>query len=183
MAVKHARPSTIEPSAWVARFAPFVPAGSTVLDVACGGGRHTRFFLDRGHPVIAIDRDLSVFAPPRDGPGLTLIEADLEDGSPGSTWPPGDGRFGCVLVSRYLHRPLMPTLIAAVAPGGVLIYETFAEGQEEFCRPRNPDHLLQHGELLEAVRGKLRVLAFEDIRVEEPKPAMIQRICALCPAP
>ena len=179
MAVRHARPSTMEPSAWVARFAPLVPEGSPVLDVACGGGRHTRFFLDRDHPVTAMDRDLSMFGPPRDAPGLTLIEADLEDGTP---WPPGDARFGCVLVSRYLHRPLMASLVAAVAPGGVLIYETFAEGQEKFCRPRNPDHLLRPGELLETVRGKLRVLAFEDIQVEKPKPAMIQRICALCPA-
>ena len=173
-------PRSPVPSPWVERFAPLVPADAPVLDVACGGGRHTRLFLARGHPVTAIDRDLSDLDLATDTPGLTLVEADLEEGG---AWPPGDARFGGVVVINYLHRPLFPVLTAALAPGGVLIYDTFAEGNERFGRPRNPDHLLRPGELLEAVRGTLRVVAYEEIEMKTPRPAMKQRICAVCPAP
>lgn len=166
------------PSPWVERFAPLVPAGSAVLDVACGGGRHARLFLGRSHAVTAVDIDVSRLGPAADETGLTAIEADLEDGG---RWPLGRARFGGVVVTNYLHRPLFPALVAAVAPGGVLIYETFARGNERFGKPRNPDHLLEPGELLEAVRGKLRVIAYEDVEAGEPRPAMIQRICAAAP--
>ncbi len=163
------------PSPWVERFAPLVPAGSAVLDVACGGGRHARLFLGRGHAVTAVDIDISRLGPTAGESGLTVIEADLEGGGP---WPLKDAQFGGVVVTNYLHRPLIPALIAAVASGGVLIYETFARGNERFGKPRNPDHLLEAGELLEAVRGKLQVIAYEDVELSEPRPAMIQRICA-----
>ncbi len=166
------------PSPWVERFAPLVPAGAPVLDVACGGGRHTRLFLARGHPVTAIDRDLSDLDLGADTPGLTAIEADLEDGGP---WPIGEARFGGIGVINYLHRPLFPALVAALAPGGVLIYDTFAKGNERFGRPRNPDHLLRPGELLAALGGALHVVASEEIEVNAPRPAMKQRICAVCP--
>ncbi|MDH3914344.1 MAG: SAM-dependent methyltransferase, partial [Rhodospirillales bacterium] len=88
-------------------------------------------------------------------------------------------RFAGVVVTNYLYRPHLPALIESVAPDGVLIYETFARGNERFGRPSNPDHLLEAGELLEAVRGSLRILAYEDLDVERPKPAAVQRICAL----
>lgn len=169
-----------ERSEWVSRFASLVPAGRPVLDVACGGGRHSLLFLERGHPVTAIDRDVDQVEVGRDTPGFTVIEADLEDGSP---WPLGDARFAGVVVSNYLWRPLIPILIAALEPGGVLIYETFALGNERLGRPRNPDHLLKPGELLDAVRGGLRVVAYEDIERPPPRPARIQRICAVSPAP
>ncbi len=162
------------PSTWVERFAALVPTGEGVLDVACGNGRHARLFLDRGHPVTAVDRAMTL----DDTPGLARIEADLESGAP---WPLGEQRFGGVVVTNYLYRPLFRTLIRSVAPGGVLIYETFARGNERFGRPRNPDHLLERGELLDVVFGKLSVVAFEDVAVAEPKPAMIQRICAVAP--
>ena len=90
----------------------------------------------------------------------------------------GSGLYDVVLVFNYLHRPLMPALLDAIAPGGVLIYETFAMGNEKFGRPSNPDFLLAPGELLEAVRGRCQVIAFEDVHVQMPKPAMVQRICA-----
>ena len=167
-----------ERSEWVSRFATLVPAGRPVLDVACGSGRHSLLFLERGHPVTAIDRDAAQLKLAAETPGLTVIEADLEDGSP---WPLADLRFGGVVVSNYLWRPLFATLIAALEPGGALIYETFALGNERFGRPRNPDHLLKPGELLEAVRGRLRVVAYEDIERPPPKPARIQRICAVSP--
>ncbi len=165
-----------EPSPWVCRFAARVPAGGRVLDLACGGGRHTRLFLERGHRVLALDRDLSGLADLADYPGLETVEADLEDGSP---FPLAGRRFEGVMVVRYLYRPLLPALVEAVAPGGVLVYETFARGNERFGRPKNPDHLLEPGELLEAVRGTLRVVAYEDLVIEAPRPAAVQRICAL----
>ena len=165
-----------EPSAWVLRFAPYVPAGGPVLDLACGAGRHVRLFLERGHPVTAVDLDLSGIADMIGRPGLETLEVDLEDGRP---FPLAGRRFAGVVVTNYLYRPLFPALIAAVAPGGALIYETFAKGNEGFGRPRRPEHLMNPGELLEAVRGQLRVLAYEDLIVKVPRPAAIQRICAV----
>jgi SAM-dependent methyltransferase len=170
----HRGPS--EPSAWVLRFAPCVPEGGPVLDLACGGGRHARLFLERGHPVTAVDRDLSGIADMIGRPGLEALEVDLEDGRP---FPLAGRRFAGVVVTNYLYRPLFPALIAAVAPGGALIYETFAKGNEGFGRPRRPEHLMNPGELLEALRGRLRVIAYEDLIVKAPRPAAIQRICAV----
>ena len=165
----------VAPSAWVERFAALVPPGATVLDVACGAGRHARLFLSRGHPVTAVDRDTSRLEPSPGAPRLTVVEADLETGP----WPLGDSRFGGVVVANYLHRPLFAALIAAVAPGGALIYETFADGNERLGKPRNPDHLLRPGELLDAVRGSLRVVAYEALEVTTPRPAVVQRMCAV----
>lgn len=162
------------PSRWVRRFAPLVPGGGTVLDLAAGGGRHCRLFLERGHPVVAVDRDVSALAEVRD-PRLTLLAADLESGP----WPLGDRRFAGVVVTKYLYRPLLPRLVAAVDQSGVLIYETFAVGNESHGRPRNPDFLLKPGELLEAVRGALEVVAYEHGFVDRPRPAVIQRIAAV----
>ncbi len=173
-AAPHRGPS--EASPWVVRFAPRVPAGGPVLDLACGMGRHVRLFLARGHPVTAVDIDLSGIADLAGRDGLEALEIDLEDGRP---FPFAERRFAGVIVTNYLHRPLVPALVAAVAPGGTLIYETFAKGNEGLGRPRRPEHLMNPGELLEAVRGKLRVLAYEDLVVEKPRPAAIQRNCAL----
>lgn len=169
-------PHAATPSAWVLRFAGQVRAGGTVLDLACGAGRHSRLFLARGHPVVAIDIDLSGIADLAEAPGFQAIQADLEDGR---RFPLAGRQFAGIVVANYLHRPLFPALIEALKPGGALIYETFAKGNERFGRPRNPDHLLDPGELLEAVRGRLRVLAYEDLTVDEPRPAAVQRICAV----
>lgn len=173
-----------EPSPWVLRFAPRVPEGGPVLDLACGMGRHARLFLARGHPVTAIDRDLTGIADltgaPGGTPGLEILQADLEDGT---AFPLAGRRFAGVVVTNYLFRPLFPALVAAVAPGGVLIYETYARGNENFGRPRNPDHLTEPGDLLEAVRGQLRIVAYEDLIDRSPKPAARQRICAVNEAP
>jgi SAM-dependent methyltransferase len=160
-------------SAWVERFAYLVPAGTPVLDVAAGGGRHSRFFAQRNHPVVAVDRDTASL---RALPGVEAITADLESGNP---WPFGERLFGGVVVTNYLHRPILGAIVAAVVPGGALLYETFAAGNERFGRPSNPDFLLRPGELLDAVRGRLRVIAYEDLQVDAPKPAMVQRIAAV----
>ena len=160
------------PSAWLERFASLVKPGGRVLDIACGSGRHCQLFLARGHPVTAIDRDVSKLP---SNPDLEIIEADLESGDR----PPFAGQaFDAVVVTNYLYRPLLPALVAAVAPGGLLLYETFALGNERFGRPSNPNFLLEPGELLETVRGELRVLAYEDLIVEQPRQAAVQRIAA-----
>jgi SAM-dependent methyltransferase len=162
------------PSAWVVRWSGLVPAGGRVLDIACGNGRHSRFFAASGHPVEAVDRDPAKLAPLAGIPGITTLCADLE----AREWPyPGD-RFAGIVVANYLYRPLFPHLLAALATGGVLIYETFAAGNERYGRPSNPAFLLAPGELLDVVNGRLRVVAYEDLHVSEPRPAMVQRICA-----
>lgn len=162
------------PSSWVLRFVTFVPAGSSVLDVAAGPGRHARLFAARGHRVEAVDRDAEAMYALREVAGIHACVADIE----AAPWPYTGRTFGGVIVTNYLHRPLLPLLVDAVAPGGVLIYETFAAGNERFGRPSNPAFLLRPGELLEAVRGRLTVLAYENLQVDVPKPAMVQRICA-----
>lgn len=166
------------PSAWVRRFASLVPPGGEVLDLACGRGRHSRLFLESGHPVCAVDRDLSGLDGLAGATGLETIVADLE----AAPWPLPGRRFACVVVTNYLWRPLSAAILAALAPGGVLLRETFAEGNEAFGKPRNPDHLLREGELLEeAAAGALCVLAYESGRIELPWPAVVQRICAWRP--
>ena len=161
------------PSPWVTRFAPMVASGGRVLDVACGSGRHARLFAALGHAVNAVDRDVSSVG---ELPALVqILQADIETGA----WPYAGKVFDCVVVTNYLCRPLMATLIDSVAPGGVFIYETFAAGNEQYGRPSRPDFLLQPGELLETVRGRLQVRAYENTYTVLPRPAMVQRIAAV----
>lgn len=163
------------PSAWVERFAEYIPAGGQVLDLACGSGRNAKLLLARGHQVTAVDHDLEQLGFLRRHKNLETIEVDLESGDP---WPLGDRRFDGVLVVNYLWRPLMDRILHAVAPGGCLIYETFARGQERFGKPHNPDFLLEPNELLRVFGGELTVVAYEHGEFCEPDPCMRQRICA-----
>ncbi len=163
------------PSAWVCRFAPLIRVGGLVLDVACGAGRHARYLAGLGYRVEAVDRDTGALQELAHVAGVTTRNADLEHGQ----WPYSGHQFDAIVVTNYLHRPLLPSLRAALADGGVLIYETFAAGNERYGRPGNPDFLLKPGELLEFARGRLRVVAYEDLHVEIPRPAMIQRLCAI----
>ncbi len=158
--------SAERPSEWVRRWADLVTAGP-VLDVASGAGRHAVFFAERGLEVIAVDRE------PQSIPGVQFVQADLEGGA----WPFAGKRFAAIIVTNYLHRPLFTVLEQALAQEGVLLYETFMVGNERFGRPSNPAFLLKPGELLQAF-GRLTPVAFEQGRVERPKPAMIQRLCA-----
>jgi SAM-dependent methyltransferase len=166
------RHSETAASPWVERFTLWIRPGGRVLDLACGAGRHARLLARLGFEVDAVDRDLSGLS---DIPAaIVLREADLEGGA----WPYPGVLFDAIVVTNYLHRPLLPVLVDSLAPGGVLLYETFALGNERYGKPSNPDFLLRPGELLEAVRGRLRVLAYEDLAVEGPRPACLQRIAA-----
>lgn len=165
----------LAPSPWIVRFAPLVSAGGRVLDVACGAGRHSRFFAARGCRVVAVDRDPEVIAALAGVAGVTPIAVDLETGR----WHFGGQRFEAVVVTNYLHRALLSQLLNAVADDGVLIYETFAAGNETYGKPSNPDFLLTEGELLSVVRGTLTVVAFEQGAVIDDRPAVLQRLAAV----
>jgi SAM-dependent methyltransferase len=162
------------PSPWILRFAGLVPAGRRVADIACGGGRHGRLFLAQGHSVQFVDRDVTGVADLAGRPDAEIVQADLEQGR----WPLAGPDYAGVVVSNYLWRPILPRIVDLVGPGGLLIYETFALGNEAFGRPSNPDFLLRPGELLEAVRGRLDVLAYEQRVTGAPRPAVIQHIAA-----
>jgi len=164
------------PSPWIVRFAPLVAAGGAVLDLACGGGRHLRFFHGRGHPVTGVDSDTRGLADLAGRDGVEIVAADLENGRP---WPLPGRRFAAVVVTNYLYRPLFPALLAALAPGGLLLYETFMQGNQRLGRPASPAFLLHSGELLDLARGRLQVLAFEQGEVTLPKAAVVQRLAAV----
>jgi SAM-dependent methyltransferase len=161
----------LAPSPWVQRWSALVPSGATVLDVACGGGRHLRWFEQRGCSVTGVDRDAAAVEPLRDV--AEIVVADLE----GGPWPLPGRRFGAVVVTNYLWRALLPTIVASVADGGVLIYETFAVGNATVGKPANPDFLLRPGELIDASRG-LRVIGYEDGFLAAPD-RFVQRIAAV----
>ena len=152
-----------------------MPTGASVLDIACGSGRHLQWFADRGHAVTGVDRDISTAQALHTS--ATLVQADIEC----QPWPLlQDGvpqQFGAVVVTNYLWRPLLPTVIASVMTGGVLLYETFAIGNETLGRPRRPEFLLQAGELLDVCRG-LHVVAYEHGIRQDP-PRFVQRIAAI----
>lgn len=160
-------------SAWVTRFVPLIRRGGRVLDLAAGSGRHTRLLLESGFAVCAVDRDISALSPLA-AYGCEVRKIDLETGG---VWPLGTGYDG-IVVTNYLHRPLLPAIAQALASGGMLIYQTFALGNERFGRPRNPDFLLRPGELLDAF-SMLTIVAFEQGEVSVPRPAVIQRITAI----
>ena len=172
-------PAAQAPSAWVRRWSHLVADGARVLDVACGGGRHLRWFAGRGARVTGVDRDAALLARLRGesdaGQAVELVEADLEN----APWPFGDRRFDAVVVARYLWRPLLPAIVASVDVGGVLLYDTFARGQETVGRPARADFLLAPGELLGvAAAAGLRTVAYEDGFLDAP-PRFVQRIAAV----
>lgn len=164
------------PSPWVVRFAHLVPRGARVLDVACGRGRHARFFAARGCRVLAVDRDAEALAALAGVAGVESRAVDLERGA----WPLPGLRFDAIVVANYLHRPLFPHFAAALEPDGALLCETFARGNEAFGRPSNPDFLLEPGELLRLVDGWLAVVAFEQGRIAwNGRPAVVQRLAGV----
>ncbi|KPF86761.1 SAM-dependent methyltransferase [alpha proteobacterium AAP38] len=167
------------PSPWIVRFTPLLRPGGCLLDVACGGGRHLRHVRDRGLSVTGVDIDLRGVADLTGQEGVTLVQADLE-GPDG--WPPTLSGFDGIVVTNYLHRPLLPAIAGALKPGGLLLYETFANGNQRHGRPSSPAFLLREGELLHLAIGQgLQVVAFEQGEVSSPKAAIVQRLAARRP--
>jgi SAM-dependent methyltransferase len=167
-----------EPSPWIVRFAHLVAPGGRVLDLACGSGRHARWLAEHGRRVLAVDRDADAMAGLAAVPGVQVRAVDLEAGS----WPLAGESFDAIVVTNYLHRPLLPHLLAALAPDGALLYETFAAGNEAFGRPSNPAFLLAPDELLAWASGRLRIVAFEQGRVAvAERDAVVQRLAAVGP--
>jgi SAM-dependent methyltransferase len=162
---------TSPPSPWVCRWSALIRRGGTVLDVACGSGRHVLWLGQQGFQMTALDRDAAALEPLRDIAEVHV--ADLE----GQPWPLPARRFDGVVVTNYLWRPLWPSLLDSLAEGAVLIYETFAEGNQSVGKPSRPDFLLRHGELLDAAHS-LRIVAYEDGFLDEP-PRFVQRIAAV----
>lgn len=166
----------IPPSPWVVRHAQSIPARGKVLDLACGSGRHARFLAGLGYPVLAVDRDAEALAGLSTIEGITTRQLDLE----GEEWPLAGQVFDGIVVTNYLWRPRLPDVLALLAPGGVLIYETFMVGNAAYGKPSNPDFLLQAGELRQlAAAAGLREVEYAEGYVASPKPAMRQAICAI----
>jgi SAM-dependent methyltransferase len=165
----------LAPTPWIVRFAPLVAAGARVLDVAAGHGRHALLFAARGANVVAVDRDPVALATFAGAPGIDTRVADLER----DEWPFAGERFAAIVVVHYLHRTLLPRLLASLATDGVLLYETFAVGNAAYGKPSNPDFLLKPDELLEVARETLTVVAFEQGRIDGERPAVIQRLAAV----
>lgn len=170
---------TMNPSEWVVRHAPLIGEGASILDLACGSGRNGRVFLELGHKVTFVDIDIAGVQDLTGLQGVEILEADLEDSShQGGGWPFARRQFDCVIVVNYLWRPILADIITAVAPGGILLYETFMVGNEAFGRPRSPDFLLKPGELLDAIGEDFDILAFEEGPVGTPPSAVKQALAA-----
>jgi SAM-dependent methyltransferase len=180
---------SLQVSKWVTRYLAHIPKNiGPVLDLACGSGRHTRLLLDAGYDVWSVDKDSALLAPLR-VLGATCFEIDLEhemlDGTllEGANWPFEKRCFSGVIVTNYLHRPLMPFILDSLNDQGVLIYETFAEGNAQYGRPSNPNFLLRENELLDRFVFEQRLgwgqtcIAYQHAYVNQPKEAVVQSIC------
>ena len=166
----------IPPSPWVVRHAQSIPARGKVLDLACGSGRHARFLAGLGYPVLAVDRDARALAGVSTIEGITTRQLDLE----GEEWPLAGQVFDGIVVTNYLWRPRLPDVLALLAPGGALIYETFMVGNAAYGKPSNPAFLFQAGELRQlAAAAGLREVEYAEGYVASPKPAMRQAVCAI----
>lgn len=164
-----------KPSPWIVKHAPLIAKEGRVLDLACGNGRHAICLAKQGYRVDAIDRDAQALSSMLGVDNINASIADFEAGG----WPDSERRYDGLIVSRYLYRPLLLTLAEMLNPGGVLIYETFMMGNEHYGKPSNPDFLLQPDELLEVYSPALTIVAFEQGEQKTPRPAVMQRICAV----
>ncbi len=166
-----------QPSPWIVKYAPLIPKQGRVLDLACGYGRHAIWLAEQGYRVDAINRDTKAVSDLSGLDNVNVLMIDLET----SHWPQSDQRYDGLVVSRYLYRPLLPVLATMLNPGGVLIYETFMVGNERYGKPSNPNYLLRQNELLEIYSPLLKIISFEQGEEHQPRPAVMQRICASRP--
>ncbi len=180
MAPRHHDGGPDGPSPWIRRFAPLAMPGGTVLDLASGRGRHGRYFRARGHPITFADIDVSGLADLAAASGVEIVAGDLEGAAP---WPFAGRQFDVIVVVNYLYRPHFPLYVKALAPGGLLLHETFAHGNERHGRPRKPDFLLRPGELAAEYGERLHVVAYEHGLETAPGPAVRQRIACVDRAP
>jgi len=164
-----------KPSPWMVKYAPLITHGGRVLDLACGNGRHAIWLAGLGYQVDAIDRDAAVMSGMIGIENINIRIADIE----ANDAPLLKAQYDGIIVSRYLYRPLLKTLADALKPGGVLMYETFMTGNERHGKPSNPDFLLRYDELLEVYSPLLKIMAFAQGDESEPRPAVVQRICAV----
>jgi SAM-dependent methyltransferase len=165
--------SSSAPSEWITRFAHLLPPQAQVLDIACGSGRHAAYLAQCGHRVTGVDRNTEALAllPA----SVKAVTADIEN----SPWPLPGQQFDAVIVTHYLWRALWPQILASVRAGGVLLYETFGQGNERYGKPSRPDFLLAPGELLQVCAG-WHVVAYEH-GVRSQPDRVVQRIAAICP--
>ena len=171
-----AQPKTNSPSIWVIRFASQIKPRGTVLDLACGGGRNGRWFLEAGHHVTFLDRDVSALRDLHNNPKAEVLCSNLEKSA---HFPIGGQPFDGVVVTNFLQRDILGNICDAVTPGGLLLYETFGTGNETYGRPRNAKFLLKPGELIKTVRANFDILGFEHGLRRIPSPAIIQRVAAV----
>ena len=164
-------------SPWIVKFAPLIPNKGLVLDLACGSGRHAKWLAQQGYQVDALDRDPIATTSMQGMDGIRVTITDLET----AELPNFEHSYDGIIVSRYLHRPLLTMLATILNPSGILIYETFMRGNERYGKPSNPDFLLIPDELLNTYSPLLNIISFEQGDVKEPKPAVLQRICAQKP--
>jgi SAM-dependent methyltransferase len=163
---------------WIDKHATAIPNDKPVLDLACGKGRHSLFLLNKGYDVTAVDIDIEAISAHQGREGLTILQADLE----AKRWPFAENSFSGIVVVNYLWRPLFAEIEAALMPGGVLLYDTFRQGNEKFGRPSNPDFLLAPGELMQVFGSSLEVIDYFDGTIEKPSPACRQSIAARKPS-
>jgi len=164
-------------SPWIGKYASLIPLDRPVLDLACGAGRHSLYLLDAGYDVTAVDINISSIAAYQEKVELSIVEADLEK----DRWPFSRGAFSGIVVVNYLWRPLFADIAESLTPGGILLYDTFALGNEKYGRPRNPDFLLAPGKLAEFFGVSLEIVDFFEGVVDEPSPACRQAIVARKP--
>lgn len=162
-------------SPWILKYGSLIPKERPILDVACGSGRHSFYMQDLGYEVVAVDKDITAINANQFQSNISIFEADLER----YLWPFSEQIFSGVIVVNYLWRPLFQNIIDSVVPGGVLLYDTFAQGNEKFGRPRNPDFLLAPEELKNLCRKKFDIIDYFHGVTKSPEPAMRQSIAAI----
>ena len=164
-----------EPNKWVECYSSLIPFGKGVLDLACGSGRHTGMLLNNGYQVTAVDIDTTLVKQNFSNKKLNIVKCDLETLS---SWPFGKNSFLGIIVVNYLHRPLYSRIMESLEEGGVLIYQTFADGNSRYGKPKNPDYLLKRGEL-KTVFGGMRIISYQHGYLSYPSQSVVQRICCI----